>query len=1189
MKSRALLFLLLAFVVISGLEQSTAGSSPFTGEDQLGSAVDFDLDVRPILARYCLPCHGNDGEARKKNLRLDDEVSATALLDRKHSPITPGDPQSSLALLRILDDDDPMPPDGRKRPSAEEVETLRRWIEQGARYTRHWSWEPLVAPELPRLRNVDWARDPLDRFLLADLESVGLAPAPDADRRIWLRRVTFDLTGLPATPEEITAFLEDPEQGARERVVDRLLKSTAHAEHFGRHWLDLVRYAETHGHEFDYAVGPAWRYRDWVVRAIEADVPIDRFVAEHIAGDLLEQPRIHPQDGTNDSVPGSGWFWLSQATHGPVDVLQDTFDRVDNQIDVISRAFLGATVSCARCHDHKFDAITQADWTGLSAIIRSTRRVLRPQDPGGKIASKVEQMEPLRVKLTDATRQGLELQHQLPLVELARSARSLRRGDGGGGESEEAPDILVADFEQGWGDWKVEGDAFGDQPHHRDELVDEQAAEAVGDHIACSQDHRSGPEGASGDVAKGKLTSPPFELQRDFLMFFVGGGNHAGKTCVNLLVDGEKVLSETGRNNIRMHEARWDVGRWRGREAVIEVVDDHDGGWGHILCDHFYLTDVSAAGMASRGQIERVAQKAGLDGDQLREWMRLWPQLERSGVANGPLREGDLLLADFSEANAFDDWSIVGDAFEVLPVGEVVLIGRPRIIDAPCAHSAVHGRGLVGSILSRNFSIEHRFLHLRVQGESALVRVCIEGYWVDQHNALLFENFRQTLNSPEQWRHLQIDLTRYQGKNAHVEILDDGRGWIAVDRVWLSAEGAQQGAGADWSVLDDEDTDSATLLADPVRAEALLAAGLVDPARYGEAWNSAVVNTVQKLRQLDESLPQPVRILSATDAPHGFDVPLSVRGDPHQPGELIGRRALENLGGADTPQRFRNGSGRGELARWITSPDNPLFWRTQANRLWARVMGRGVAATSDDLGAMGLPPENLALLDHLAVRLRDNPSRRALLRDIVLSRSYQMASIHPDPRAQQVDATNGLWHRSHQKRLTAESLRDSILAVSGRLDRKVGGISVPVHLTDFLTGRGRPGGNGPVDGHGRRSIYIKVCRNFLPSFLTAFDFPVPATTVGDRSVSNLPAQALALMNDPFVHEQARLWGEKRMKAAEQKGLVVAIEMMWQQAFGRLPCAEEVAMAREFVEQKGHEGWTDLAHTLIQTKEFRFIR
>ena len=148
---------------------------------------------------------------------------------------------------------------------------------------------------------------------------------------------------------------------------------------------------------------------------------------------------------------------------------------------------------------------------------------------------------------------------------------------------------------------------------------------------------------------------------------------------------------------------------------------------------------------------------------------------------------------------------------------------------------------------------------------------------------------------------------------------------------------------------------------------------------------------------------------------------------------------------------------------------------------------------------------------------------------------------------------------------------------------------MPVHLTDFLTGRGRPGGSGPVDGQGRRSIYIKVCRNFLPAFLTAFDFPIPSTTVGDRLVTNVPAQALALMNDPFVHEQARLWGERVMKSAEQGGQVAAIETMWQQAFGRLPSGEEVAMARQFVEEKGHEGWADLAHALIQAKEFRFIR
>ncbi|HIG05668.1 MAG TPA: DUF1549 domain-containing protein [Planctomycetes bacterium] len=1152
--------------------------------------VDFDRQVRPILAHYCLPCHGNDGEARKKNLRLDDRGSATTVRDLGMPAIAPGHPQNSLALLRVGDDDDPMPPDGRERPSAEQVEILTRWVEQGASYTKHWSWRSLEAPELPEVVDEEWARDPLDRFIASGLDSLGLKPAADADDRTWLRRVTFDLTGLPATPEEFETFLADQSVEAREIVVDRLLTSSAHAEHFARHWLDLMRFAETHGHEFDYPIPEAWKYRDYVIRAIASDVPIDQFVIEHIAGDLLEDPRLHPRDGTNDSVPATSWFWLSQGTHAPVDVVKDTHDRVDNQIDVLSRAFLGATVSCARCHDHKFDSITQADWTGLSSILRSTRRVLRPQDPGGKIASKIDEMAPVREKLTAVIRQSLELQHQLPLVQLARAARGLQGGvdNGETGQVEIQPDVVVADFEQGWGQWKVEGNAFGDQPYHRDELVHEQAVEAVGDHIACSQGDRSKPDGPTGDAPKGKLTSPPFEVQRDYLVFLIGGGHHVGKTCVNLLIDGEQVLSEVGRNNTLMHEARWDVGRWRGHEAVIEVVDDHDGGWGHITCDHFRLTDEPSAGMASRVQIGRVAQKAGLDANQLREWVRLWPQLVRPGVANGPLREGDLLLEDFSEVNALAEWTVVGDAFEVLPAGDVVLIGSPRINDTPCAHSAARGRGLVGSILSTNFTIEHRYLHMRVQGESARVRVCIEGYWIDQYNALLFNNFRQDVNNPDQWRHVQMDLTRYQGKNAHVEVHDEGRGWIAVDRVWLSAEGAHQGPGVDWSVLDDRSTDAATLLADPLRAQALIAAGLVDPARHGDAWNAAVVATVVKLRQLDESIPQPDRIISAADAPHGFDVPLSVRGDPHQPGDLVERRALEYLGGADTPLRFRNGSGRSELARWITSSDNPLFWRTQANRLWARVMGRGVAATSDDLGAMGVPPDNRALLDHLAVRLRDHPSRRSLLRDIVLSRSYQMASIHRDPLAEQVDATNAYWHRAHQKRLNAEAIRDSILSVSGRLDRKMGGTSVPVHLTDFLTGRGRPGGSGPVDGHGRRSIYIKVCRNFLPAFLTAFDFPIPSTTVGDRLVTNVPAQALALMNDPFVHEQARLWGDRVMKSAGEEGLLVAIDRMWQQAFGRPPSGAEIAMARSFVEDNGAEGWADLAHTLIQAKEFRFI-
>ncbi|MDE0960416.1 MAG: PSD1 and planctomycete cytochrome C domain-containing protein [Planctomycetota bacterium] len=1148
--------------------------------------VDFDHQVRPILARYCFPCHGNDGETRKKGLRLDAEGSATAVRKGGLAAFQPGEPGLSLALQRILDDADPMPPDGRERPSAEEVSILTRWIEQGARYTDHWSWRPVEAPAVPQPEDANWGRDPLDQFVRAGLEMLNLQPAADADDRSWLRRVTLDLTGLPASPEQIYAFLGDDSRAARERVVDRLLESSAHAEHFARHWLDLVRYAETHGHEFDYTIPDAWKYRDYVIRAIAADVPIDRFVAEHVAGDLLSTPRFTGEHPTDDSPLATGWWWLNQSTHAPVDVLKDTHDRVDNQIDVISRAFLGATVSCARCHDHKFDGIRQADWTGLSGIVRSTRRVLRPRDLDGKISQQREQIVELRQRLEEAVQQGLEWQQKLPLVALARTARALRQGREFAGEVQEAADIIVADFEQGWGDWQLEGDAFGSAPHTLEELTQGFSEGAQGQSVAISHDRRSGTDGPASDARTGKLTSPPFLVQRDYLLFLVGGGQHIGKTCVNLIIDGESVLSVTGQNQPQLHEVRWDVGQWRGQEAIIEVVDDHDGSWGHIGCDHFRLTDQPVAGISSRGQVERAAQQSGLDPSTLRDWMLQWPQLTDFRAAAGPLEPGDVLLGNFEAPSWTSQWSVVGPAFSRATAGEVVSIGRPRLIDAHCIHSAMKGRGCVGSILSRNFLIEHRFLHLRVQGEQTRVQVVVEGFWMNEYSELLFEGLRQEVNSPDGWSHLQIDLARFQGRNAYLEVSDEGRGWVALDRAWLSQQGAAPAAGPDWSLLDDRSATAVDLLADPIRVEALMRAGLVDLARIGDAWNAAVVRTVQELKDHDSAMPQADRYLSADDAPRGFDVALSIRGDHKQPAALISRRAIENLGGLFAAKII--GSGRFELAGWITAKENPLFWRAQANRLWARVMGVGLAPTSDDLGAMGVPPAMPKLLDHLASRLRDHPSRRALLRSLVLSRTYGMASIAGDPRASTVDPENRHWHRAHQKRLGAEALRDSVLAVSGRLDRREGGASVAVHLTDFLTGRGRPAASGPLDGAGRRSIYIKICRNFLPPFLTAFDFPTPATTVGDRGRTNVPAQALTLMNDPFVHEQARLWGERSESRAEQEGLSSAIEWMWQEAFTRLPTAEESALARQFIEKNGDDGWSDLAHALIQAKEFRFI-
>ncbi len=217
-----------------------------------------------------------------------------------------------------------------------------------------------------------WPAEPLDRFVLSRLEQKDLQPAPPADRHTLIRRAYFDLIGLPPTAEKVQQFIHDPSPQAWTNVVDGLLASPQFGERWARHWLDLVRYAETRGHEFDFDVPHAWQYRDYVIRAFNADVPYNQFVTEQIAGDLLEQPRTDPTGATNESVLGTGFWFLGDWVHSPVDIRLDETDRVDNQIDVMGKTFLGLTLGCARCHDHKFDAISAKDYYSLAGFLNSS-------------------------------------------------------------------------------------------------------------------------------------------------------------------------------------------------------------------------------------------------------------------------------------------------------------------------------------------------------------------------------------------------------------------------------------------------------------------------------------------------------------------------------------------------------------------------------------------------------------------------------------------------------------------------------------------------------------------------------------------------------------------------------------------------------------------------------------------------
>ncbi len=318
------------------------------------------------------------------------------------------------------------------------------------------------------------------------------------------------------------------------------------------------------------------------------------------------------------------------------------------------------------------------------------------------------------------------------------------------------------------------------------------------------------------------------------------------------------------------------------------------------------------------------------------------------------------------------------------------------------------------------------------------------------------------------------------------------------------------------------------------------------------------------------------------------------------PGDVAPRRFLEAIAGPGQPPLSANTSGRLELAQRMTSPENPLLARVMVNRIWHHLMGVGVVPSTDNFGLLGEKPSNPELLDYLAARFaQDGGSVKRAIRSIMLSRTYQMASAS-EVNFDELDPDDRLLHRMRVRRLEGEAIRDQILSVSGRLDPTMFGPPVDVYLTPFMEGRGRPA-SGPLDGDGRRSIYISIKRNFLSPMMLAFDTPIPFSCAGRRSVSNVPAQALILMNDPFVVEQAKLWADRTLAAA---GLTPAerVDRMYREAFGRPAESAELEAALAFLKQQASElavadghtaddraAWADLAHALMNVKEFIFIK
>ena len=329
-----------------------------------GAAIDFNREIRPILSDACFPCHGPDASARKAGLRLDLRAVAVQPAESGEVAIRPNQAAQSELVRRIFseDRDEVMPPRKSHRSiSLRQKELLRDWINQGAPYAEHWSFLPPKPAALPAVKRPDWPRNPLDFFTLARMEAEGMSPAPEAAKSTLIRRVTLDLTGLPATISEVRDFLADSSDQAYERVVDRLMATRDYAERRAQDWLDLARYADTRGFSDDTARS-IWPYRDWVIRALQRNQPFDQFTIEQLAGDLLPQP-------TTDQLIATGFHRNAPQAKGQTYPSEEyRLKSVVDRVNTTATVWLGLTMGCAECHDHKFDPISQADFYGTFAI-----------------------------------------------------------------------------------------------------------------------------------------------------------------------------------------------------------------------------------------------------------------------------------------------------------------------------------------------------------------------------------------------------------------------------------------------------------------------------------------------------------------------------------------------------------------------------------------------------------------------------------------------------------------------------------------------------------------------------------------------------------------------------------------------------------------------------------------------------
>ncbi len=1128
--------LVAASVLSLGAARPDTNPATSTPAKVRGEQIRYGRDIRPILSDRCFQCHGQDPATRRENLRLD--IRDDAVAARKNgAAIVAGDSSASEVMRRISSTDEniKMPPtDSHKRAiTAEERDLIKRWIDAGAEYESHWALQVPVRPEVP---SVAGATNPIDNFVYETLASKGITPSPATGQRELLRRMFMDVTGLPPTPEEVESFLTDQRDDAYERWVDKVMTTEPYmsrmAERLAAPWLDQARFADTCGIHMD-AGRQIWPYRDWVLNAYKSNMPFDQFVIEQVAGDLLP-------NATPSQKVASG-FNRNHTTTDEGGAIAEEYlvEYAVDRVSTTSSVFLGMTVGCARCHDHKYDPISAKDFYSMYAYFNSieepglydqrtdANRAFEPLMllPSADQEAELERLKLLKEKLTE------DLKSSTPEDDVQRKA-FLAAIESAANLAWEAPKVTAAE--------STMGSTVTVQPDGSVLVSGENPKKDV--HVITMRTDKVGLSA----LALEAMGHESFDNGRP------GRAPNGNAVCTGIRVEATSVADPSKKETVNFVWAWANHQQLRTDLRASNLIDAGDeNGWGIAAHEKMgpriaMLLSDKPFGFEGGTELKVTLEYLSVYAQHTLGHVKIWASpIDAAGLATLPVSAGGWWVA--------------------APFG---------LSDVNSNYDKVHGPEVGPLDLTQKFDegntvwkIENQTADDKVVNISDVVSAT---YLAREVFSPTDRELQVSLGSDDGFR-LYVNGKEVAGKNIGRGVMPDqdravlplkaGRNTVVYKIVNTGGP-----SGYYWKFLPPSSELSPLSVLSLVPPTARTEAQMEDAKKQWLELNSPRYRkTTEDIAQIDKDraaidakIP---RTMIMKELAKQRDTFVLTRGQYDHPDKTQPvSRGIPAAFGTLPPDAPKDRLG---LANWIVSKENALTARVTVNRMWEQLFGTGIVRTGEDFGVQGEWPSHPQLLDWLAVEFRESGwNTRHMLKLMLTSKTYRQSS-KVRPELKEIDPENRLLASFPRRRLTAEQLRDQALYVSGLLVEKLGGPSVKPYQPEGLWNEvAMPQSNtreyvrGSGDELYRRSLYTYWKRAAPPPSMLTLDAPTREFCTVRRPSTSTPLQALVLWNDEQFVEASRVLAQRTL--AEPGDDAAKLSRIFERCTARKPDAQQMA-------------------------------